>query len=67
MAATYRDLHRGDSDIHRALDGDQMPYRTPRGPSVGSRRPLHVAEVLAVVLTIVLFLAIAYMAHWQWG
>jgi hypothetical protein len=28
---------------------------------------LHIAEVLAVVLAVVLFVAVAYMAHWQWG
>ncbi len=67
MAATIRDLQRGGTDLRRALDGDQMPYRTPRGAEIGSRRGLHIAEVLAVVLTLILFLAIAYMAHWQWG
>jgi hypothetical protein len=67
MAATNRDLQKGESELHRAFDGDQMPYRTPRGPVVGSRRALHVAEVLAVVLAMILFLAVAYMARWQWG
>jgi hypothetical protein len=67
MAATNQDLQQGKSDLRRALDGDQMPYRTPRGAEIGSRRGLHLAEVLAVVLALVLFLAVAYMARWQWG
>src|SRR4029077_755589 len=33
--------------------GDQMPYRMPRGAERGSRVGLHIAEVLAVVLAVV--------------
>jgi len=47
--------------------GDQMPYRMPRGKVTGSRAGLHIAQILAVLLTVLLFLAIGFMARWQWG
>jgi hypothetical protein len=47
--------------------GDQMPYRWPRGFSRGPR----FAEVLVAGTSILMILAffafVAYMVHWQWG
>jgi hypothetical protein len=68
MVDANRDAQKDAAGLPHMAPGDQMPYRTPRGPLVGGHRTgLHIAQVLAVVLMVVLFVAIAYMSHWQWG
>jgi len=41
--------------------GDQMPYVWPRGPTVGSKRGLHVAQALAILALGTLIAALVYM------
>ncbi|HVW29423.1 MAG TPA: hypothetical protein VHC69_28855 [Polyangiaceae bacterium] len=68
MTATNQGVQKSE---HRGLEGfdegTQMPYRTPRGAVVGRKRGLHVAQVLAILLIIGLFVAIAFMARTSLG
>jgi hypothetical protein len=68
MAATNRSAPKPhDRGLQGFDEGDQMPYRTPRGAVEGPRRALHITQFLAVMLVVVLFLAVAYMAKMRWG
>jgi hypothetical protein len=48
-------------------EGDQMPYRWPRGSFVGTRGWEYLTVGICLVLLVGLFALIAYMAHWRWG
>ena len=63
MAATNHDVQKGERRGLEGFDqGTEMPYRMPRGEVVGRKLGLHIAQALAIVLVIVLFAAIAFMA-----
>lgn len=67
MTPTSTDKEReAKRDLHFA-DGDQMPYRWPRGQVSGSRIGLRLAEAVCVLLLAALVALVVYMARMRWG
>ena len=52
---------------HLHFEGDQMPYRWPRGQVTGSRIGLHVAQAVCLLLLAALVALVAYMIKMRWG